>query len=61
MWNNLDKAGKLADIRPVPDDIIERIQAVADKTSDPVEKALVENLMLMFVMYRREHGSFKGY
>jgi len=61
MWNNLDKAGKLADIRPVPDDIIEKIQAVAEKTVDPVEKAMIENLMLMFVMYKREHGRFDGY
>lgn len=61
MWNNLDKAGKFADIRPVPDDIIEKIQAIADRTIDPVEKVLVENLMLMFVMYKRENGGFEGY
>lgn len=61
MWKNLDKASKLADIRPVPEDIIEKIRAIADKTPDPIEKALVENLKLMFVMYQREHGSFEGY
>lgn len=54
MWTNLKKANELADQRPVPDDIIDKIQAIADKTSDPVEKALVENVKLMYVMYQKE-------
>ena len=61
MWPNLKKANELADQRPVPDDIIDKIQAIADKTSDPVEKALVENVKLMYVMYHKNDGSFEGY
>lgn len=61
MWPNLKKANELADQRPVPDDIIDKIQAIADKTSDPVEKVLVENVKLMYVMYHKNHGSFEGY
>lgn len=61
MWTNLKKANELADQRPVPDDIIEKMQAIADHTVDPIEKALVDNVKLMFVMYQKEHGSFKGY
>ncbi|WP_146000952.1 hypothetical protein [Chimaeribacter californicus] len=61
MWPNLKKANELAEQRPVPDDIIEKLQAIADKTSDPVEKALVDNVKLMYVMYQKKHGSFEGY
>jgi len=61
MWPNLKKANELAEQRPVPDDIIEKIQAIADNTSDRVEKALVDNVKLMYVMYQKKHGSFKDY
>lgn len=61
MWPNLKQANELTEQRPVPDDIIEKIQAIADKTSEPVEKVLVENVKLMYVMYHKNHGSFEGY
>lgn len=61
MWLNLNRANEIADIRPVPEDVIEQIQKIAEETPDPIEKAMVENLILMFELYKRSNGSFKGY
>lgn len=54
MWLNLQEANGLVEQCPVPDDIIEKIQAIADKTSDPVERVLVENVKLIYIMFQKE-------
>ena len=61
MWETLNKANQLAELRPVPADIIEQLQALAEKVSDPLEKAMIENIKVSYVLFKKEHGNFNGY
>ncbi|GEM_PF-2322653 len=61
MWETLKKANKLAELRPVPENIVEQLQTLSDKVSDPLEKAMIESIRISYALFKKERSSFNSY